>query len=343
MTTTAKFRGSRGERQETQNDCRGEDATRRWFPDKVDVELRIDAIIREVEKRQSEAAQQLLFPIEHDAAPIQRLRPAKLLSEIVSRAYLSMFRALPEDHVVINPDANCEFVSRCRLHGASVPDLALNQTLLNLRKSGKHRGVERGIAPCLDREVFDKVGFAAEIAARLVQIQSLEAGGEKPTVDRILCDPILRQEFDNAVQGVAPGFSLYDYRLAAFAYRKSGRESSVRLGLTSAPAWDVDDAPFRTLDPDDAPGSPGIYRVDAGSRAIFLSATLNLRARLLAHLAAGDRQSLFPPSLWNQPKGQLVVRWFAAPAEWQARRTEAVAQRLKTEVKALYNLYSCCA
>ncbi|MBK9187443.1 MAG: hypothetical protein IPM33_00660 [Phycisphaerales bacterium] len=252
-----------------------------------------------------------------------------------------MLRTMPEDHVVIDPDANREFVNRCRLLGASVSEFMLNKALLNVRKAGKwHRDIERGRAENLDRKVLDRVGYAAEMAARLVQMRTVEAGADHPSVDRIMCDPALRDLFDEAVSGVAPGFTVYEYRLAAFSYRKSGRESTIRLGQTSAPDWDVDDAPFSSFDPDDAPAAPGIYRIDAGSQALFVSATLNLRSRLLAHLAVGDRQTLLPTTLWDPPRGRLKVRWFEAPAAWKPRRADAVAQRMKVEENAMYNLYA---
>jgi hypothetical protein len=254
---------------------------------------------------------------------------------------MAMIRSIPEDHVVIEPSANQEFLSRCRLLGANVSDFNLNKALLNVRKAGHlHRGLDRSRGPVLDRQALDKIGYAAEIAARLVQMRAIESGADQPTVDRILCDPTLREVFDDAVQSVASGFSLYEYRLAAFSYRKSGRASAQRLSDVSVPEWDVNDASFRTLDPDDAPAGPGVYRIDAGSRTLFVSATLSLRDRLFSHLAAGDRQSLVPSSLWDPPRGKLVVRWFEAPAVWRPRRADAVAQRMKVEEKAMYNLYA---
>ncbi|MGE0177390.1 MAG: hypothetical protein AB7R63_10110 [Phycisphaerales bacterium] len=255
-----------------------------------------------------------------------------------------MLQAVPEDHVVIDPAANQEFINRCRLLGATVSEFLLNKAILNVRKAGKwHRGLERGSVPSLGREVLDRVGYAAEMAARLVQLREIEAGAARPTVDRILCDPSLRELFDEAVCDIAPGYSVYEYRRAVLAYRKSGRESSVRLGQTSVPRWEASNVPFRTFDPDDVPASPGIYRIDAGSRALFVSATLNLRTRLLAHLAVDDRQSLLPASLWDPPKGRLVVRWFETPPVWKPRRADAVAQRMKVKDKAMYNLYACTA
>lgn len=326
----------------------GVSATQRWFPHEGDFDRWIDSIVREAEKRLSdeEETAKCTVPREYlfadDAAepvPPKRRGVAMSLNQLASQAYLAMLRAMPEDHVVIDPEANQEFVNRCRLLGASVSEYTLNKALLNVRKAGKwHRGLERGTAPSLDREVLDRVGYAAEMAARLVQLRAIETGADHPTVDRILCDPTLRELFDEAVCGVAPGFSVYEYRLAAFSYRKSGRESTVRLGQTLAPDWEVDDAPFRSLDPDDAPAAPGVYRIDAGSRALFVSATLNLRSRLLAHLAVGDRQTLLPPSLWDPPRGKLVVRWFEAPTAWRPRRAGAVAQRIKSEEQAMFNL-----
>ncbi|MGH7243392.1 MAG: hypothetical protein ACREJD_08255 [Phycisphaerales bacterium] len=351
MTTTANVSSARGEHREAKAMTSGQAATRRWFPDEADLQRRIDAIVQEVVRRRhadsgkdaTGSPQKLLFtdiPVPNSQP--KRRGAAVSLSQIVSQAYLAMIRAMPEDHVVIEPTANQEFVSRCRLLGANVSEFVLNKALLNVRKAGNlHRGLERSSAPSLDRQALDKVGYAAEMAARLVQMRAIEAGADHPTVDRILCDPMLRDLFDDAVQTVAPGYSAYEYRLAAFSYRKSGRASTLRLGQSSVPGWDVDDASFSHLDPDDAPITPGVYRIDAGSRTLFVSATLNLRNRLLAHLAAGDRQTLLPSSLWDPPRGKLVVRWFEAPTAWKPRRADAVAQRMKVEKESMYNLYAC--
>ncbi|MBS0190399.1 MAG: hypothetical protein JSR52_04550 [Planctomycetes bacterium] len=329
----------------------GQAATRRWFPDEADLQRRVDAILHEVmrrrcdesERKSSTPSQELLFAdIPASASPRKLRGRAVSLNQIVSQAYLAMIRSIPEDHVVIEPSANQEFVSRCRLLGANVSEFSLNKALLNVRKAGQlHRGLNRSNeSSVLNRQALDRVGYAAEIAARVVQLRAIESGADQPTVDRILCDPTLRELFDEAVQSAATGFSLYECRLAAFSYRKSGRASAQRLSDVSMPEWDVNDASFRTLDPDDAPAKPGVYRVDAGAQTLFVSATLNLRDRLVSHLAASDGQSLIPPSLWDPPRGKLVVRWFEAPVVWRPRRADAVAQRMKVEEKAMYNLYA---
>lgn len=349
MNTTTN-RDSRGGGGEDIDLSAGQKLTRLWFPDESSIDRRVDAILQEAEKRcvrdhgnQVHVHETGLFGEEF--APQRNAAtagPAQALNQVVSQAFLAMIRPMPEDHVVVDPDANFEFVSRCRLLGANVSEFHLNKALLNVRKEGKlHRGLDRGPGLTMGRDLTDQIGYAAEMAARLVQLRAAARGTLLPTVDRILCDPSLREEFDAAVKSISPGHSVYEYRLAAFAYRKSGRESTFNLGRTSVPDWDVDDASFGLLDLDDLPADPGVYRITAGSRVLFVSSTLNIRARLSAHLAAGDRQALLPPTLWDPPRGALAVRWFRAPIAWKPRRADAVAQRMKVEGKAMYNLYSC--
>lgn len=324
----------------------GESLTSRWFSES-EIDQRVDAIVQQVlDLRKAESSrdgqQSLLFSGMVTAARPSDCRPSlRSLHEIVSQAFLAMIRGLPEDHVIIQSEANEEFINRCRLLGASTSEYELNKALLNVRKAGKlHRGIERGDACQLSRDQFDKIGYAAEMAARFVQMQAIEHGADYPTVDRILCDPSLRSLFDDAAMNLAPGFGVYEYRVAAFSYRKSGRESTIRLGETTPPDWDRQNIPLKSLDPQDAPSGGGVYRIDAGSNTLFVSATMNLRNRLLAHISAGDRRALLPPCLWDPPRGKIVVRWFEAPTGWRPRRADAVAQKMKIQEQAMYNLYA---
>lgn len=347
MTTTSRKSKTRGKRLGPGPKGTGEAATLRWFSE-ADIKRHVQAIAAEIrEARETPPAlrgdaPQLLFPNILDGASPRAARSTMMtVTQIASQAYMGLLEPMPEDHVVINPVLNREFISRCRLLGAEVSEFALNKALLNVRKSGSfHRGIDRGTAPALDRGTIDHMGYAAEIAAKFVQLRAIESGSDQPTIDKILCDPMLRDLFDDAAQQIAPGFTAYEYRLAALAYRKSGRASNVRLGASSEPSWEVMDAGFPTLDPDDAPTAPGIYQIEAGARVLFVSATLNLRSRLLAHLAAGERRAVLPPNLWDPPRAAVKASWFRTPKDWKPRRTNSVAHRMKTEAKAMYNLFA---
>lgn len=341
MTTTAKSRRTRA--RETAM-SKGEDATRRWFPDEGGLDALIDGVLERIEELRAGQAPPrptLFADIDESELSVARRSPKvrQDIRKLVSQAFLSMFNGMPEDHVIINSDANDEFTTRCRLFGAMASEYTLNRTLLNVRKSGWHAGIERAPVAPLPRPKADRIGYAAEMAAKIVQLQIVECGFDSPSIDRILCDPKLRAVFDGATQSLAPGFSAYEYRLAVLAYRKAGRASTHRLGSTPAPDWELS-APLLRVDPDDVPDQPGIYSIIAGAKSLFVSSTLDLRSRILAHFAVAEGRSLVPTDLFDPPRKKLEVRWFATPEEWRPRRAEAVAWRMKGESKALFNLFA---
>jgi len=338
MTTSTSTGRARGG--ETTSMSAGAESTKRWFPEESDFDSFVDGIIEQAEtirESRKDREPSLFGEIE---APACRTRPSNRdIRGIVSQAFLAMFDGLPEDHVVIEPEANSEFIARCRLLGAEEPESKLNRTLLNVRKAGWHTGIVRGQTAQLPRPVVDRIGYAAEMAARLVQLQSEDVGSDSPTVDRMMCDPDLRVLFDEFVQALAPGFTGYQYRLAAFAFRKSGRASTLRLGASPLPDWDLH-APLRTVDLDDVPTGPGLYTVVSGARTEFVSASLNLRARIASHLAVGEGRAIVPPLFRDPPRKPLELYCIKQPAEWRPRRAEAVACRLKAVRRAQLNLYS---
>jgi len=338
MTTSTSNGRARGDG--TTSMSAGAESTKRWFPEESDFDLFVDGImeraaaIRDARKDR----QPSLFADSEDAASHTR-QSVRDIRGIVSQAFLAMFDGLPEDHVVIEPEANTEFISRCRLLGAEHPEARLNRTLLNVRKAGWHTGIVRGQATQLPRPVLDRVGYAAEMAARLVQLQCEDVGSDAPSVDRMMCEPELRALFDEFVRSLAPGFTEYQCRLAAFAFRKAGRASTLRLGESQLPDWGLR-APLRSVDLDDVPSGPGLYTVVSGARTVFVSATLNLRERVAAHLGVAEGRAIVPPLFRDPPRKPLELLVVNQPEEWRPRRAEAVAFRLKAERKSQLNLYA---
>ncbi len=336
MTTNTSSGRARAE--DMANNSAGAEATKRWFPEKSAFDSFVDGILERAKTIQNDKSNQQpsLFGRADFLYRVRR-ESDRDIRGIVSQAFLAMFTGLPEDHVVIQPEANSEFISRCRLLGADEPESFLNRTLLNVRKAGWHTGIDRGQTAQLPRPVVDQIGYAAEMAARLVQLQSEETGLNAPTVDRMMCDPDLRIQFDEFVKGLAPGFTEYQYRLAAFAFRKSGRASTLRLGMSQIPDWDLH-APLRTVDLSDVPESPGLYFVASGARTLFVSSSLNLRERVATHLAVAGGRALVPPLFRDPPRKPLELYIARQPSEWRPRRAEAVACRLKAERKSLFNM-----
>jgi hypothetical protein len=314
----------------------GATATKRWLPLEQDFEAFVNRVIEKTEMLAPRDEQQTLFG-DYDAACPKR-EHWRDIRGLVSQAFLSMFEGLPEDHVVIHPDVNREFVSRCRLLGTDAPDSVLNRTLLNVRKASWHTGIERNQPEALGREAMDQIGYGAEIAARLVQIQCEQAGDYIPSIDGMMCEPDLRCAFDRFVSTIAPGHTAYRYRLAAFAFRKSGRASTVRLGKSEMPEWQLH-APLRSVDPDDVPDVPGLYAIVSGKSSIFVGSTLDLRSRVLSHLSVDEGRTIVPADLLEPPRKQLELFMARQPAEWKPRRAEAVAFRMKSQQRGRLNFW----
>jgi hypothetical protein len=249
--------------------------------------------------------------------------------ELVALAYRSLMRTLPEDHVVLNPLANAEFIIRCRSLGATVDEAVLNRTLLNNRKASRHSGINRERVQPLAAGVFDEIGHAVEIAASIVQRESFDSGCGIPSVDDILCGPDLRRRFGDYVAAFQPGVDTVESHLVLLAYRKWGCEANDRLSRVEMPE-PLFTASVRNLDLNDVPESCGVYRVLCKRNPIFVSGTANLRNRVRKHLDTA-RVGFLPDSVPFELDGPVSFEVFAGPQKWLPRRAEAVARSMRID------------
>jgi hypothetical protein len=258
------------------------------------------------------------------------------LRELVAKAYRSMFRVPPEDYTIINPTLNAEFIERCRRLGATTSEFALNKTLLNVRKAGGNSDVSRETIPAPAREAIDECGHATEIAASILQREQAVLGRSIPSVDRMLCDPELRQRLDRYVQLLLGEADLAIVHFALLAFRKCGRASTGRLANVSMPERSLF-ASLNSLDPDDVPHVPGIYRITCRRSAVFVASTLSLHSRVCSHLQFGG-VGLLPNEFPFGVDGPLSIEIFSAPRQWQPRRLEAIARAWRFRMYPALNI-----
>jgi predicted GIY-YIG superfamily endonuclease len=206
------------------------------------------------------------------------------LAQVVSEAFRAVHDGWSVDEVLVNDTLNAAFLQRCRRALPTATDAQFNWTLLNLRKAGKldaqatKRAAER----------HDEYLHAAEIAARFLY----DKYGE--TIDRVLCDPPRRKEFDAVAQAAAPGASAYGLRKAALGLRKARK---LRPELVARVAdWDKEvlTLPAQQIaqQPTLIPTKPGVYIFRDASGYLYIGESVNLRTRLQKHLDQSDRQSL---------------------------------------------------
>jgi site-specific DNA-methyltransferase (adenine-specific) len=149
--------------------------------------------------------------------------------------------------------------------------------------------------------------FASEIAWR----HMIDNGCE--SLDTILADPALAEQFDRIAQAWSPSFTPLEYRWAALKLRKSAKtvRSRARLladALLSKPVT-VASAALKKL-----PNVSGIY-VIVGSehQTLYAGETNNIRERVLKQVGSKTKR------LWQAFSDPVAARFFATDCTYSTR------------------------
>ena len=235
------------------------------------------------------------------------------LDAVVSEAFRAVHDGWSVDEVLVHDRLNAAFIGHCRRRLPEAAEADLNWHLLNMRKAGRLQVPATRSA----RLAHDAYLHAAEIAARFVYDQ------HRVSIDRVLCDPQLRTEFDHVAQEVAPEVSAYRLRRAALALRKM-RQLRPEL-VTRVAEWDrqISALPAERImdDPVCLPQGPGVYIFRDRSGYSYIGQSSDLRRRVRQHLDASDRQALLS-YLRRQGVEELTVEIHAFDPQSGARLTQ---------------------
>ncbi len=235
------------------------------------------------------------------------------LARVVRDAFLAVHDGWSADEVLIRDDLRAALVARCRRLLPQADETEINWMLLNLRKAGQ---LKADVTKQATRHHED-YAHAAEIAARQMYDRYQLA------MDRVLCDPQRRQEFDRIAQSVTPDVSAYELRKAALGLRKA-RQLRPEL-VARVAAWNKRvislSAEQVLADPKRVPDTPGIYIFRDASGYLYIGESENLRSRVIKHLDHSDRKSL-ARYLWEQGVEGVTVELHAFDPESNARNKE---------------------
>ncbi len=204
--------------------------------------------------------------------------------QVVIDAFEATHDGWSSDEVILQVELNDRFIAECQksIHDASPPEL--NWTLMNLRKAG---GLHAKATRREPRSVDDVRPFG-EMCARML----IDKYGT--SIDRIMCDPELRDEFDAAARAIDANVDSYLARKAAFQLRKT-RKLRPEL-ITRIADWGrvvtETKAAVLAANPDQIPESPGIYIFRDSTGYLYIGEAVNLRERLKQHLTESDRAAL---------------------------------------------------
>lgn len=137
------------------------------------------------------------------------------LLDIVKQAFFDSHDGVSTDELLCDDDklrVFDEFTQRkAQAARIAVTVTEARHLLLNIRKSGK-------LGPVVDKRYrgnHDPYKHIAETAARICEDRY------RTTVDRILCEPAMRKDFDDAAAQFRTNASAKDIRLAAMGLRKA--------------------------------------------------------------------------------------------------------------------------
>jgi site-specific DNA-methyltransferase (adenine-specific) len=231
------------------------------------------------------------------------------------------------DRVVADPALNKAFLKQCKRIGISGSAASLNHALLNLRKRGGMRGLgsKRSSLPRAS-----ECRFAAEMAVRFIERR------DNVTLDDILCDPHLADEFDELSARLCPGYRPVEYRWAALGLRKARGLAPEILGRV-VKAITVQTFPCRALDIDRIPAKPGLYMFIGQSEVLYVGEAEDLNRRVRKHLNHSDNKGL-ARGLWDQGVDDLHLEIQVLPSETPARVRRALEIELIRSRKSIFNV-----
>jgi len=220
--------------------------------------------------------------------------------EKIMQAFLEVRDGYSADKVIADPELDRKFLRRCRELSIAGTDYELNWKLMNARKASKLSGFSDLIKTrhYSVGKVIDEFEYASELAVRYIQ-QSKDV-----SLDQIICDPELVEEFDTYAARLAPHFSPLQYRWAALGLRKAGRLGKKVDQIGEIPELE----PFGRvshLELEKIPEVCGLYLFSSRDRSVFASQTDNLHHRLEQHIKVSS--SGLPSWLWNVRREPLQL------------------------------------
>ena len=247
----------------------------------------------------------------NETKEVQRSREEiQQIKQAVITAFAATHDGWSSDEVLINDELNQPFIAHCQKDFPDGQPLEFNWTLLNLRKANELT------AKATKRSRTEDADFrhAAEIAVRSLHDKY------GASIDRVMADPRLRAEFDEAAISLAPNVSAYELRKAALALRKA-RQLRPELIVRIAD-WGREVKKFSAQDISKnlelVPTSPGVYIFSDSTGYLYIGEASNLRERLKKHLEDSDRQSL-AKYLTENGKEQITIEYHAFDPASQAK------------------------
>lgn len=251
---------------------------------------------------------------------------SELLENLVREAFLASHGGASTDELLCD-DALLAYFDQAVQQSTRLAGLVVDQgegrwILLTIRKSGK---LGRVTTKHL-RLKHNAYKHIAETAARIAEDLY------RDKIDRILCDPDKRLQFDNVVKSYGISIALKHIRLAAISLRK-GKGLSPLVGSQLLQPTDILLLPVSRIlmDGNCVPRAPGLYVFGTSTNCLYVGEADNLYRRIVReHCIHSDRKQL-AEHLWRHGPDDVQVEVRSYEGVVQAKRTP-VRRALEVEL-----------
>jgi hypothetical protein len=224
------------------------------------------------------------------------------LLDIVKEAFFTSHDGVSTDELLCDDGKLAMFDTfvqqRARSESILVTVTESRHLLLNIRKSGK-------LGPVVDKRYrgnHEPYKHVAETAARICEDR------HRTTVDRILCDPAMRADFDEAAGRFRTVASAKDLRLAAMSLRKA-KHLQPLVAQKLLPPTRVIQLSVTAIQQNGSqvPRVPGTYVFSTSSQCLYVGEADDLHRRVVKeHCVHSDRQQL-AHHLWQHGPDDVFV------------------------------------
>lgn len=233
------------------------------------------------------------------------------LKDVVRDVFFRVSEGRSTDDVVVDEELNRRFTESCIHEFPSATPFQCNWTLFQLRKSA-------GLGPIVQERRVIRHGdylHAAEIAARQMEDK------HGLTIDRVLCDPDRRGEFDSIAREIHSEVDLYLLRKAALNLRKNRQFRPELIKRIADWGQVVSSHTAESLIERSGlvPRSPGIYIFSDRTGYLYIGEAEDLRARVSKHLDHSDRKAL-ARYFWEMGTKDLFVEFHAFDPTSEGKR-----------------------
>ena len=249
---------------------------------------------------------------------------------VVVDAFEDVRQGAPPGSILWDRGLRRRFTQRCRELGLDAPDAFLARRLINVRKNRqRYEKHAIRISPSTQQERRPSIvpQYAHVIEFALVRLRYRYGC----SIDDILLDPQLGDQFENLALDIAPELSRADLRLGAMYIRKSRflakKERSLldSLDLSTFEQQATEPIPLTDVKQQKIPETAGLIEIKEGERYLYISRNENLRPTV-EQFVSGRAFEIMASSFWQPQLDSISLQYVGgnevagiAVRKWESR------------------------